>query len=379
MTGRPTRVESQPGGDRVRGPVKTLIRGSTAVALLLLALAACGGDSTTAAIAPTPAAEIERLSPTPEPTPVPDKVLFMAGFKAQANLPFVAAYVAQELGYFADQGLDVEIRHASTGEHLKLLMSGDVDFTTASSASVLKRRSDPELPIVAFAQFGQRGQQAFVALAESGFSEPTDWEGKTFGYKTSVPPEYLALLKATGVDRGRIQEVRVGFDVRVLTEGKVDILAVFKSNEPDTIRGLGLEVSVWDAADYGVPTLGVTYITRQELADENPDLVERFLKATMKGLRFAVDEPKMALDIVMKFARDEDREHQDFMLRTEIGDAVSPLIDENGLGWMTDAQWKELYDQLIEFDALPRPFDYQTAFTDRFLQAVYDGNELIWP
>ncbi len=84
------------------------------------------------------------------------RVTFMAGFKPQANLPFVAAYVAKEKGYFEEQGLDVDIRH-STGEHLKLLVAGDVDFTTADANSVLKRRSDPGLPIVAFALFGQRG------------------------------------------------------------------------------------------------------------------------------------------------------------------------------------------------------------------------------
>ena len=79
-------------------------------------------------------------------------VTFMAGCKPQANLPFVAAYVAQEKGYFTEQDLVVDIKH-STGEHLNLLMSGDVDFTTADANSVLKRRVDPELPIVAVALF----------------------------------------------------------------------------------------------------------------------------------------------------------------------------------------------------------------------------------
>ena len=135
--------------------------------------------------APTPSPEAFPQVPAPSPAPIQTptevparKVVFMAGFKPQANLPFVAAYVAQEKGYFREQNLDVEIRHASSGEHLKLLMAGDVDFTTADSASVLKRRSDPGLPIVAFALFGQRGQQAFVALQDSGIDSPSDWEGQ---------------------------------------------------------------------------------------------------------------------------------------------------------------------------------------------------------
>lgn len=308
-----------------------------------------------------------------------ERAVFMAGFKPQANLPFVAAYVAQEKGFFRDQGLAVEIRHAASGEHLQLLMSGDVDFTTADATSVLKRRSDPGLPIVALALFGQRGQQAFMALKDSGIETPRQWEGRTFGYKTSQPPEYLAILKANGVDRSRITEVRVGFDPRVLTERQVDILAVFKSNEPDIVRKLGYEVTIWDPADYGIPSMGLTYITREELTQKAPAKVERFLKATLKGLQYAMEHPDEALDIVMKYAPGEDRDHQRAMLEVEMRDAVSPLTDAHGLGWMTDEQWKALYDTLTEYNALPRPFDYRTAFTDRFLKAVYQGNRLRWP
>ena len=307
------------------------------------------------------------------------QVVFMAGFKPQANLPFVAAYVAKENGYFAEQGLDVDIRHASTGEHLKLLLSGDIHFTTAAATSVLKRRSDPGAPIVAIALFGQKGEQGYMALADSGIRDLADWEGKTFGYKISVPPDYLAMIKSESVDRSRIQEVRVGFDPRVLTEGQVDVLAVFKSNEPDTVRRLGFEVVVWDPADFGVPTMGLTYIALSETAESDPDLVTRFLRAAMKGLEFALSNPDETVDIVMKFAPEENPAHQAFMLRTELEAAVGDATRRAGLGAMTDAQWKALYDHLLEFEAIPEPFDYRTAFTTRFLDEIYDGASLNWP
>lgn len=307
------------------------------------------------------------------------QVVFMAGFKPQANLPFVAAYVAQENGYFAEQGLEVDIRHASTGEHLKLLLSGDVHFTTAAATSVLKRRSDPGAPIVAIALFGQKGEQGYMALADSGIRDLADWEGKTLGYKISVPPDYQAMVKSEGVNRSNIQEVRVGFDPRVLTEGQVDILAVFKSNEPDTVRRLGFEVVVWDPADFGVPTMGLTYITLSDTAESDPALVTRFLRATMKGLDYALNNPDETVDIVLKYAPEENREHQAFMLRTELEDAVGDATRRAGLGAMTDAQWKALYDHLLEFEAIPQPFDYQTAFTTRFLEEIYDGASLNWP
>ena len=314
-----------------------------------------------------------------QPTAEPQKIVFMAGFKPQANLPFVAAYVAQEEGYFAEQGLEVDIRHASTGEHLKLLLSGDVHFTTAAAASVIKRRSDPGAPIVAIALFGQRGDQGYMALADSGITDLADWQDRIFGYKISVPPDYLAMMKAEGVDRSKIQEVRVGYDPRVLTEGQVDVLAVFRSNEPDTVRRLGFEVVVWDPADFGVPTMGLTYIAMTETAESDPDLVTRFLRATMKGLEFTLNDPDAAVDIVMIYAPEENREHQEYMLRSELEDAVGDATRSGGLGAMTDGQWKALYDHLLEYDAIPAPFDYRTAYTTDFLEEIYDGASLKWP
>ena len=305
-------------------------------------------------------------------------VTFMAGFKPQANLPFAAVYVAQENGYFREQGLDVDVRH-STGEHLSLLIAGDVQITTADANTVLQRRADPGLPIVAVALFGQRGQQAFVALEESGIRTPKDWEGKTFGYKVSVPPDYLAIVDAAGVDRSQVREVRVGFDPRVLTEKQVDLLAVFKSNEPNIIRGLGFEVVLFEAADYGVPTLGLTYIVTQDLIDEDPDTVERFLKATMKGLEFARSNVDEAVDIVLKYAENEKKEHMRFMLTTELADATSPLSEADGLGWMTAEQWEAFQDSLLNYDALTAPQEVESAFDDRFLKEIYRDGKLEWP
>ena len=69
--------------------------------------------------------------------------------------------------------------------------------------------------------------------------------GKIAGYKGSdVPPDYLAILKATSVLRSDVEEVRVGFEPQLLTEGVVDIFPVFIANEPDTLSSLGFETLV---------------------------------------------------------------------------------------------------------------------------------------
>ena len=156
---------------------------------------------------------------------------FMAGYKPQANLPFVGAYVAKAKGFFEEEGLDGTIEHsAGQGQHLQYLAAGIVQVPNQDAAVLLQRRADPGLPLVSIALIGQKGQQAYAALESSGIKTPLDWEGHTVGYKGTPPPDLFALIDAAGADREKIELVNVGFDPRLLTEGKVDVYPVFKSN-----------------------------------------------------------------------------------------------------------------------------------------------------
>ena len=306
------------------------------------------------------------------PTTVPRMhMTFMAGYKPQANLPFVGAYVAQEKGFFDAEGLDVTIEHSSgRGEHLQLLTAGKVQVTTQDAAVLLKRRADPGLPLVAIALIGQRGQQAFAALASSGMRTPKDWEGHTVGYKGTPPPDLYALLNAVGADATKIQLVNVGFDPRVLTEGKVDVYPLFKSNEPYLIRKWGYDLVLWDAADYGVPTLGLTYVTSEQILRENPELLTRFLRAALKGIAYAAAHEDEAVQIVLKYAGPQaDPDHMRYMLETELRDAQSEVTRTHGLGWQTREQWQALADMLQQVGAIG-PVDVERAFTTKILEAV---------
>jgi ABC-type nitrate/sulfonate/bicarbonate transport system substrate-binding protein len=304
---------------------------------------------------------------------------FMAGYKPQANLPFVGAYIAQEKGYFATQGLDVQITHATgQGEHLKLLLQGSVDVTTGEADAVLARRAD-DLPVVSIAVLGQRGQRAFAVQESSEIRTPKDFAGKTVGFKVLQTPDYLALLAMSGVDRSKIQEVPVGFDPRILAAGKVDVYPVFESNEPDILQRLGVPTRLIRPIDYGVPSLGLTYLTRQQLVDTDPTALERFLKATLHGIQDAKDNPEAATDIVMKFAPNEERDHQLSMLKVELDMADGPASRERGIGWSTPQQWQSFHDTLLAYGGLSKAVDVNTAFTDRILTSVYRDGHLIWP
>jgi len=298
-----------------------------------------------------------------------EAVVFMAGFRPQANLPFVAVYVADTQGFFADEGLAVEIRHSTQGEHLQLLLAGQVDFTTGTAAQALRQRANG-LPLRAIALFGQRGDQGFVVRADSGIEAPADFAGRSVGFKAGVvPAELLALLATARLDAEDVRLQAVGFDERVFIAGAVDVFPVFLNNEPNRIRNAGVEIRVFDPADHGVATLGLTFLAREETATEDRQLAERFLRAALRGAAFAAAHPDAAIDVVLVHAEGADRAHQRFLLDTELANAARP----DGIGRASLEQWEALQDVLLEFDGqYDGPIAVADAFDPSLADALYD-------
>jgi len=285
-------------------------------------------------------------------SPKEESLVFMAGYKPQANLPFVGVYVAQELGYFKDEGLTVEIQHsAGGGEHLQLLIAGKVQVTTQDAGVLLQRRADPRLPLVAIGLVGQRGQQAFAALSDAGIESVEAWRGRRIGYKGTPPPDLLALLDAAGLEESDVELINVGFDPRVLAEGMIDVYPVFTSNEPYTLKSWGYDVT-----------------TTEQLIDEQPDRLTRFTRAALRGIAYAETHLDEAVDIVMAYTGpDADRDHMRYMLETEAAMAHNTLTEAHGLGWQTAEQWQSLLDSLRTYGAITEPVDVDAVFTTRFL------------
>ena len=315
----------------------------------------------------------------PSPTPVPvEKVTFIAGFKPQADLPFVAVYMAQEKGYFRDQSLEVEIQHATSGEHIQLLATDRAQFSTGSAGDVMKRVASAGVPLVSIAQIGQRDEQSFAVRADSPIRTLKDWEGKLVGYKTTVSADYLALVSIGGVDRTKVREVAVGFDPRVLADGRVDVYPVFTANEPDTLARLGIPVRLFDPTTFGVPGLGLTFMTNQQMVQTKPEVVTRFLRAALRGLADAIADRDAAIDVVMKYATGEDRAHQRYMLDTEIDAAQNDLTRTGGIGAMSRDRYVALRDFLLQYGGLAKTVDVDAVFTDRFVKDLYKDGRLVW-
>lgn len=333
-----------------------------ALVALAVLLPGCGSGSVPATDAPSNAA-----SATPRPL---RKITFMAGFRPQANLPFVAVYVADAKGYFAEEGLKVDIRHsAGQDEHLKLLLAKEIEFITASGAQALLRKADG-LPVRAVALFGQRGDQGFVTRAGSGIRTPADFAGRTVGFKSGiVTAEMKALLATAGLTQDDVKLQAVGFDPRVFIERGVDVYPVFLSNEPYAIRKAGVAIDVFDPADYGVATLGLTFLAHADTVAQDPELTQRFVRAALKGARYAAEHMDEAVDITLRYADGADRGQQQFLLQTDVASAART----DGMGRSDARQWEALEATLLRFGILKQPAGGAAVFAGSFVDALYDA------
>ena len=310
-----------------------------------------------------------------------DDVLTMrysAGFVPQANLPFVAVYVAEDRGFFAEEGLEVQIDHAGfTGSHKSLILAGEIDITTLPASEMLQVRANSGAPYVAVMLFGQRGDFGYAVLNSSGIASPADFAGRNVGFKGIVQSEFHAMLAAHDLTVEDMNMIDVGFNPVVLVEQQVDVYPVFLSNEPDTLtRSLNQEITVFEAADYGVPTLGVVYLVTEEfLEDEtNREKLERFLRATVRAFEFAVEDPAAAIESTEKFLPEDpapDLVHERFILDTELENALSDLTRANGVGWFTIQQFRALTDVLLEYGALDQDVDLEAALDRSALEAAH--------
>ena len=96
----------------------------------------------------------------------------------------------------------------------------------------------------------------------------------------------------------------------------------------------------------------------------------------LKGIDYANSNRDEALDIVMKYAPQEDREHQRFMLNTELDRAKTDATKKNGIGWQTREQWQAMADMLLQFQVLKKPADVPSVFSDVALKKIYKDGKL---
>ena len=182
---------------------------------------------------------------------------------------------------------------------------------------------------------------------------------------------FNSIMKRLNLEPDSVRKIDTGFDLAPFLSGEVEIWPGYLTDQVLAIRRRGQEVNLIMPDDYGSHLYADTLFTSERLSQENPDLVLRFLRATLRGWRWAVENPGDAGRLVLKFDPKADEAHQrDVML------ASVPLVHtgEDQVGWMRADLWEGMHQVLLEQGALDRAVDLDKVYTMEFLKQIYgDG------
>ncbi|MFC1655821.1 ABC transporter substrate-binding protein [Patescibacteria group bacterium] len=279
---------------------------------------------------------------------------------------FAGNYVAKDMGLYEDEGLIVDLQPFSFEEPtIDAVVNGDADFGITGADELLVARSNG-MPIKAFAVIFRTNPVCAYSLKESGITKPQDLIGKTVGLErgTNVDTLYYVMMSRLGIDRSQIDEVTIGYDATELLNGDTDVSTGYIINEPNQAVEAGHEVNIILMADYGANMYADVLFATEDTIENKPELVERFLSATLDGWKYAIENEDEAVEITMNYATDSTKSHQAYMLKQSV-----PLIHtgDKPIGWMTETHWNEVEKVLVEQNILEKEVDVDTAYTNEFL------------
>src|SRR5829696_515577 len=217
------------------------------------------------------------------------------------NANHAGLYLAQERGYYAEEGLAPELYTPSDPTTvLQTVGAGRDDFGISYQTDVLLARA-AGVPVVSVLALVQTPLQGIMVLADSGITRPRDLVGKTVGYP-GIPSQeaFLAtMLEDDGATMDDVDLVNIDFNlVPGLISGQVDAsLGAFWTHEPILAEQEGYPTNVLKVDDWGVPPYYELVIAAgEDTVTERSELVARFLHATRRGYEDAIADPAAAID-----------------------------------------------------------------------------------
>jgi len=282
---------------------------------------------------------------------------------------FAGFYIAQDKGYYTEENIDVTFIPAGPGINvINRVVNGEADFGVAAPEHILLQRSQGQ-PVVAIATTYRNNPFVLVTRADSGLERPQDLVGKTAMIGgTDGHLQFNAMMKKLGLDPDSVTILPYNFDLTPFYNGEVDIAPAFAAGSLIGILQSGHDVNLIWPSDYGISIYSDTIITTEQTIAGRPDLVTRFLRATLKGHRYGVENSAEALDVSLKYIENADPDTQARMIA-----ASQPLIHtgQDQIGWMRGQVWQQTQDILLAEGFLDQPVDLNQLYTTRFLEAVY--------
>jgi NitT/TauT family transport system substrate-binding protein len=279
-------------------------------------------------------------------------------------------------GIYAKEGIDLEIRPPSGGQQNEVFIgSGREQFGLANIDSFVKARANG-VPVVAIMADQPDPPFAVITLKKSGISHPKQLKGKKISwFQTNVQAQIDPLLKAGGIGRKDLEFVNVarGAEVQMLAAGQVDAIYGFSYGQALTLEDKGFPVNVMAVKDFGLSNYGSVIYTSEQLLKSNPDLVKRFVRATLKSLMWTKDHMQEAVSEVVKVSPDRDLKLETRKLGIIYGIYNSPDYRDR-FGLMNDAKWKETIEVFSE--AIPKKPAPQEMYTNKILESLDESRQL---
>jgi NitT/TauT family transport system substrate-binding protein len=357
-----------------------------AMALLSVACSAPAAQPTAAPAAPAtaaPAAPKPTTAPAaPKPTTAPaaaakpsgpaDKVKLQLKWVPQAQ--FAGYFVALDKGYYKDENLDVEILPGGPDiVSEQQVVNGQADFGIDWVASFLAFR-DKGLPLVDISQVYQSSGLMLISKKSAGISKPEDLKGRSIGvWYGGNEFEFLALMDKLGYDPDKdLNVIKQGFTMDPFLAGQMEAASAMTYNEYQVVLESGVkpeDLNVLRYNDEGVGMLEDNLFATETMVTTKPDLVQRFVRASLKGWQTAIDDQKFAVDTVMKHAEQGSTtaDHQTRMM-SEVAKLVVPQgMSKDQIGVMDAGRFKTTADIALKFHVINAPADPAKSYTNEFV------------
>lgn len=304
----------------------------------------------------------------------PDEVTLQLKWVHQAQ--FAGFYMAREKGYYEKENLKVRFLEGGNETDITTtILNGDADFGVVASEMVLIQRQLQSAPITAIAAIYRRSATVYVSKKGSNITQPTDLPGKkiaalTVGESVSeFEYQLMAMMHRLGLDQRTLSLVPYDPEYKDFIAGNVDVTPAYLTAGVIKLRRKGLDLNIIWPGDYNIHFYSDTLVTTEEMIEQRPNVVERFLRATLKGWKDALGNTEEAIQVTMKYAQIQDEQFQTDMLNS-----LRPLVDtgKDHIGWMSDKAWLQMHNILINQGILSKSFNtFENVYTTRFLDAVY--------
>lgn len=279
-------------------------------------------------------------------------------------------YIAQEKGYFAEEGLNVTLTPpAGFSDALTFPVAGRAQVGLYYMSDIINAYVSEDMPVQVIGAITQESLNVLATLADSGIEEPAQIAGKTVGYTggSGLEAKIRTLTNQVGLEDSDYELIDIGFDIiTAITTGNVDVVGGGMVNsEIIELKHAGFDVNYWMWEDFGVPKeYNTVFLTGQEQYAENPELFAAFLRACKKGFDDMAADPEYALELIMSKSSEE------YALTEEVErngmEVLLPIMQTADAPFLSMDQqvWVELMNWMHETEQIPEVVDPSEFVTD---------------